>query len=324
MNAHARRSAGESRAGDSLAGDAAELESAPTTARRALDEADLVRPVRTRPFAVGLAVLSTALCAGFVLTSSVPATSVAVAQPAAMTATLDANVDTLSRGAVDREASVATPSAALTTAAAAPTTAAPRTMYVTSAANLRELPNPSAKVLATLAVGTQVAATGDPVDGWQPVSSGSTTGFIKATLLSATAKPATAATKTAGSSAAGAASSYPACASGSAVESGLAANTILVHRAVCNTYPSITSYGGLSGSGSEHASGHALDIMVSGAAGLDVAAWLKANYATFGIVEIIYQQKIWTTQRSSEGWRPMPDRGSVTANHYDHIHVLVS
>lgn len=268
--------------------------------------------------------LSTALCAGFVLTSSVPATSVAVAQPAAVTATLDTNVDTLSRGAVDREASVATPSAALTTAAAAPTTAAPTTMYVTSVANLRELPNPSAKVLATLAVGTQVAATGDAVDGWQPVSSGSTTGFVKATLLSVTAKPVTAATKTAGSSAAGAASSYPACASGSAVESGLAANTILVHRAVCNTYPSITAYGGLSGSGSEHASGHALDIMVSGAAGLDVAAWLKANYATFGIVEIIYQQKIWTTQRSSEGWRAMPDRGSVTANHYDHIHVLVS
>jgi hypothetical protein len=28
-------------------------------------------------------------------------------------------------------------------------------------------------------------------------------------------------------------------------------------------------------------------------------------------------------QRSSEGWRWMEDRGSTTANHYDHVHVTV-
>jgi hypothetical protein len=272
--------------------------------------------------AISLAVLSAALCAGFVLTSSAPATSVTVAQPAPVTATLDVDVDTLSRGAVDREAAVA--SDATTSAAAAATTAAPapQVLYVTSVAYLRQQANASAKVLATLAVGTQVTVTGEAADGWQPVASGSTTGFVKAALLSATAKPA--ATTKKATSAAGAASAYPACASGSAVESGLAANTILVHRAVCTTYPSITAYGGLSGSGGEHATGHALDIMVSGSAGLGVAAWLRANYATFGITEIIYQQTIWTTQRSSEGWRAMADRGSTTANHFDHVHVLVS
>jgi hypothetical protein len=319
VSRNARRSAGVT-----LTGETAELESAPTQARRAIEEAEVVHAARTRPFAISLAVLSTALCAGFVLTSSAP-TSVTVAQPAPVTATIDSNVDTLSRGAVDREAAVATE--ATTTPSAAATTAAPapQVLYVTSVAYLRQQANPSAKVLATLAVGTQVTATGDAVDGWQPVASGSTTGFVKATLL-ATAKPAATTTKktASGTSAAGAASAYPACASGSGVESGLAANTILVHRAVCTTYPSITAFGGLSGSGSEHASGHALDIMVSGSAGLDVAAWLRANYATFGITEIIYQQQIWTTQRSSEGWRAMSDRGSVTANHYDHIHVLVS
>jgi hypothetical protein len=238
-----------------------------------------------------------------------------------VTSTFDANVDTLSRGAVDRESAAA--SDAATTAAAPATTAAPapKLLYVTSVAYLRAQPTTSAAVLATLAVGAQVTATGDAADGWQPVASGTTTGFVKATLLSTTAKPTSTSTKT---TAAGAASTYPACASGSAVESGLAAHTILVHRAVCNTYPSITAYGGLSGSGSEHSTGRALDIMVSGATGVEVAAWLKANYATFGIIEIIYQQKIWTTQRSSEGWRAMADRGSTTANHYDHIHVLVS
>ncbi len=290
-------------------------------ARRAIEEAEVVRPARTRPFAIGMAVLSAALCAGFVLTSSAPATGETVAQPAPVSATLDSNVDTLSRGALDREAAV---SAAPTTTAAAATTAppAPKVLYVTSVAYLRQQPNASAKVLATLAVGAKVTATGDAADGWQPVSSGSTTGFVKATLLSATAKAAPTTAKA--GSVAGAASAYPACASGSGVESGLAAHTILVHRAVCNTYPSITAYGGLSGSGGEHSTGKALDIMVSGAVGVDVAAWLKANFATFGITEIIYQQKIWTTQRASEGWRAMADRGSATANHYDHIHVLVS
>jgi hypothetical protein len=28
-------------------------------------------------------------------------------------------------------------------------------------------------------------------------------------------------------------------------------------------------------------------------------------------------------ERSSEGWRYMSDRGSTTANHYDHVHVSV-
>lgn len=317
MSSNARRSAGVTRADD-----AEEFEGVPLQARRAIEEAEVVHAPRTRPFAISMAVLSTALCAGFVLTSSVPATSVTVAQPAPVASTIDTNIDTLSRGAVGRELAVA--SEATMTAEAAATTAAPApvVLYVSSVANLREQANVSAQVLATLAIGTQVTATGDAADGWQPVTSGSTAGFVKATLLSATAPPAATTTKKTVS--ASASSSYPACASGSGVESGLAANTILVHRAVCTTYPSITAYGGLSGSGGEHATGHALDIMVSGSVGLDVATWLKANYATFGITEIIYQQKIWTTQRSSEGWRAMADRGSTTANHYDHIHVLTS
>ncbi|MEP7157788.1 MAG: SH3 domain-containing protein, partial [Chloroflexota bacterium] len=36
-----------------------------------------------------------------------------------------------------------------------------------------------------------------------------------------------------------------------------------------------------------------------------------------------WSQRIWSVQRSSEGWRPMADRGSTTANHYDHVHVSV-
>lgn len=266
--------------------------------------------------------LVTALSAGFVLTSSAPVT-VAVAQPAPVTATYESTVDTLSRGTVDREAAIASSAQTTAPAAATTTTPAPKTMYVTSVAYLRAQANTNAKVLATLAVGAQVTVTGDAADGWQPVTSGSTAGFVKSALLSATAKAAATTTKTTTSTKAAAVGAYPACASGSAVESGLVAHAILVHRAVCTTFPDITQYGGVGGD-TEHAAGKAVDIMVSGSRGLEVAAWLRANYAALGITEVIYQQKIWTTQRASEGWRAMSDRGSATANHYDHVHVTVS
>ena len=63
--------------------------------------------------------------------------------------------------------------------------------------------------------------------------------------------------------------------------------------------------------------------MVSGETGWDVANFLRANYSAFGIEYIIYAQNIWSVERSGEGWRGMSDRGSVTANHYDHVHVTV-
>ena len=63
--------------------------------------------------------------------------------------------------------------------------------------------------------------------------------------------------------------------------------------------------------------------MVSGDLGWQVAEYLLANAGTFGLYDIIYAQRIWTAERSSEGWRSMEDRGSATANHYDHVHVKV-
>jgi hypothetical protein len=63
--------------------------------------------------------------------------------------------------------------------------------------------------------------------------------------------------------------------------------------------------------------------MISGSAGQEIADWLHANYKALGVSQLIWQQQIWTVQRSSEGWRFMPDRGSTTANHYDHVHVSV-
>lgn len=114
------------------------------------------------------------------------------------------------------------------------------------------------------------------------------------------------------------------CASGSSVESGLSSNAVKVHRAVCAQFPSVTSYGGVrAGDGGEHGTGNALDIMVSGSTGDQIADYIRANASRLGVSEVIWAQKIWTTERASEGWRFMEDRGSTTANHYDHVHVTV-
>lgn len=113
------------------------------------------------------------------------------------------------------------------------------------------------------------------------------------------------------------------CPTGSSVESGLTANAIAVHRAICGAFPQISSYGGYRADSGAHGSGRGLDAMISGAAGWEVAEYVRANAGALGVSEVIYAQKIWTVERSSEGWRYMEDRGSATANHYDHVHVTV-
>ncbi|HEY3562109.1 MAG TPA: SH3 domain-containing protein [Kribbella sp.] len=188
------------------------------------------------------------------------------------------------------------------------------TKYTTTDVNLWSLPL-TGLLLDVLPKGTKVSVTGK-VDGlYAEVVSDGKSRWVKAQYLSAT-KPV--------ASVSGAIS-QAACKSGSAVEDGLTPDAIRVHRAICAKFPDITSYGGLRAgdSGSEHSTGHALDIMVSGSEGQEVADWLHANYKKLGVSQLIWQQHIWTVQRSSEGWRAMEDRGGVTANHYDHVHVTV-
>ena len=57
--------------------------------------------------------------------------------------------------------------------------------------------------------------------------------------------------------------------------------------------------------------------------GYDIAAWAQANASRLGIMYIIYRQRIWDIRMASSGWVPMPDRGSITANHFDHVHISV-
>jgi hypothetical protein len=113
-----------------------------------------------------------------------------------------------------------------------------------------------------------------------------------------------------------------ACTNGTSVASGVSASIVAVHEAVCANWPQISTYGTLRSDG-EHAQGRAVDIMISGPVGWEVAEFLRENYSALGIEYIIYEQKIWSVERSAEGWRGMSNRGSVTANHYDHVHVTV-
>jgi hypothetical protein len=216
-----------------------------------------------------------------------------------------------------KQAPIPKPTATKTRAAAAAAATPPKVIgskYTTTDVNVWSVPVVGT-LLDVIPKASKVSVTGK-VDGiWAEIVRDGKSRWVKAQYLAAT-KPVA---STAGTI------SQAACKHGSSVESGLTEDAIRVHRAVCAKFPNISSYGGMRAgdSGSEHSTGRALDIMVSGSEGKEVAEWLKANYKKLGVSELIYQQQIWTVQRSGDGWRGMEDRGGATANHMDHVHVSV-
>ncbi|GAA3756690.1 flagellar biosynthesis chaperone FliJ [Spinactinospora alkalitolerans] len=81
----------------------------------------------------------------------------------------------------------------------------------------------------------------------------------------------------------------------------------------------------------EHPKGRACDFMVDKNGqmpsqeqiehGQAIADWAQDNAERLGIMYIIYRQQIWDIRRGGEGWRDMADRGSITENHFDHVHI---
>lgn len=191
-----------------------------------------------------------------------------------------------------------------------------RPRWVTADLNVWARPGEDGRLLTVLDSGAKVLVTGETAGAWAQVRRGERLAWVRKAYLDRD-KPAQPEEH-----AAPAGVSYAPCPDGSAVESGLMPNTVKVYRAVCAAFPSISSWGGRSGSGN-HGAGLALDIMVSGDAGWAVAEFVRARAGELGVSEVIYAQRIWTVQRSGEGWRAMEDRGSTTANHYDHVHVSV-
>jgi len=117
-----------------------------------------------------------------------------------------------------------------------------------------------------------------------------------------------------------------------AVERGLTPNAIRLHRAVRAKFPQIkTYYGRRPGTGSDHNSGNALDIMIPNyrtaagkALGQEIALWCQANQPSLRITYIIWNQRIWNGARANDGWRYMASRGNDSANHLDHVHVSLA
>lgn len=113
------------------------------------------------------------------------------------------------------------------------------------------------------------------------------------------------------------------CAYGDGSSLGLTYQAQAAFQAICARFPNVTSYGGWRASADDHGAGQAIDIMISGAAGREVANWVVANAGALGVEYVIFEQAIWGNWAPGSGFAWMEDRGSVTANHYDHVHVTV-
>jgi hypothetical protein len=82
------------------------------------------------------------------------------------------------------------------------------------------------------------------------------------------------------------------------------------------------SIGGYRPNAGEHSTGQAVDFMISSQSQGDaIAAFVQSHVSEFDVQYIIWRQRYWAPGGS---WELMEDRGSTTANHYDHVHVTVS
>ena len=194
------------------------------------------------------------------------------------------------------------------------------TKYVTASLNVRTAPDFESDVVDVMSTGEKVSVTKAIYNGFRYISYNDRGRWISNKYLS-DRKPAV---QSSGGGSTGGISSAS-CSKSSSIQSGLVPNAVKVYRALCARYPQISSFGGRRvGDSGFHGTGRALDVMISNSSvGWDIANWTRANASKLGVSEVIYYQKIWTVQRSSEGWRPMSDRGSPSANHYDHVHVSV-
>jgi hypothetical protein len=211
---------------------------------------------------------------------------------------------------------------------AAQPAARPGPQWTTARLNVWSGPGEDSGLLAVLDAAAKVRETGTVRGPWTQIAWKGRTAWVRAAYLARTDLARTDPTanvdrqQSAIKPADGPAGAP--CPDGSAVETGLQANTVKLYRAVCAAFPAVTAWGGRSGSGGDHGAGKALDIMSTGALRDAIADYVRAHASEFGVTYVIRAQHIWSVERSSEGWRLMPDRGSATANHFDHVHVSVN
>lgn len=130
--------------------------------------------------------------------------------------------------------------------------------------------------------------------------------------------------------AAPAAPDYAGLAVAKSENAGLQPQTAAFKEEIANLF-GITSFSGYRpGDSGDHGKGLAIDFMVpeSSELGDKLAEYAIQNMVSRGISYIIWKQRFYAPFDSKYGpantWNPMPDRGSVTENHYDHVHVSMN
>lgn len=111
---------------------------------------------------------------------------------------------------------------------------------------------------------------------------------------------------------------------------GLQPQTAAFKEEIANLFGIIFFSGYRPGDSGDHGKGLAIDFIVpeSSELGDKIAEYAIQNMASRGISYIIWKQRFYAPFDSKYGpantWNPMPDRGSVTENHYDHVHVSMN
>lgn len=107
-----------------------------------------------------------------------------------------------------------------------------------------------------------------------------------------------------------------------------------IRRLTGETHCWVGDYRSGESSTSNHNTGNALDCTISNAIGTypsaaqkeqgwKLANWLKKYASKLDVRYVIWQGKIWSVARASEGWRNYTAGTGVTAGHYDHVHVSI-
>ena len=231
---------------------------------------------------------------------------------------------------VEETTTVAEPTTTVeeTTTAAEPTTTVEETTTVAEPTTTVEETTTVAEPTTTVEETTTVAETTTTVEET------TTTEATTEAVTEAQSAPATyQAEPSQGASAtytAPAAPDYATIAATKSENAGLQPQTAAFKEEVANLF-GITSFSGYRpGDSGDHGKGLAIDFMVpvSSALGDQIADYAIQNMASRGINYIIWKQRFYAPYDSKYGpaytWNPMPDRGSVTENHYDHVHVSMN
>jgi hypothetical protein len=116
---------------------------------------------------------------------------------------------------------------------------------------------------------------------------------------------------------------------GVAPEKGLQVDTILAARAISGMFPAILKIGGVRPDSMRwHPNGLAIDVMIPNhrsaegkALGDRIVAFALDNARQFELNHVLWRQTSYGPNRAP---RPMSNRGSDTANHFDHVHIATN